>query len=102
MGDISQRKENNCNVQCTIVKEIQDQHRDFFNEAQSLIYYELPVLISKIFHAEFANCECVSPVIDKEDMKFIEGFIGKTESVFKIAMEGQRKQIEEMLKMDEQ
>lgn len=38
-----------------------------FYDAQYMIYYELPVLISKIFHAAFANCECGTPVIEKED-----------------------------------
>jgi len=32
-----------------------------FYDAQYMIYYELPVLISKIFHAAFANCECGTP-----------------------------------------
>lgn len=40
-----------------------------FYDAQYMIYYELPVLISKIFHAAFANCECGTPVIEKEDMQ---------------------------------
>lgn len=70
-------------------------------KAQHMIYYELPVLISKIFHAAFANCECGTPVIEKEDMQFIKGFIEATENTFKIAMEGQKKQIAEMLKMHE-
>lgn len=39
-----------------------------FYDAQYMIYYELPVLISKIFHAAFANCECGTPVIEKEDI----------------------------------
>lgn len=72
-----------------------------FYEAQRMIYYDLPVLISKIFHAAFANCECGTPVIAKEDMRFMEGFIKATEDTFKIAMEGQKKQIIEMLKMHE-
>lgn len=73
----------------------------YFYEAQSMIYYDLPVLISKIFHAAFANCECGTQVIMKEDMQFIEGFVKATEDTFKIAMEGQKKQIAEMLKMHE-
>lgn len=72
-----------------------------FYEAQRMIYYDLPVLISKIFHAAFANCECGTPVIMKEDMQFIEGFVEATENTFRIAMEGQKKQIVEMLKMHE-
>lgn len=72
-----------------------------FYDAQYMIYYELPVLISKIFHAAFANCECGTPVIEKEDMQFIEGFVKATEDTFNIAMEGQKKQIAEMLKMHE-
>lgn len=36
-----------------------------FYDAQYMICYELPVLISKIFHAAFANCECGTPVIEK-------------------------------------
>lgn len=72
-----------------------------FYDAQYMIYYELPVLISKIFHAAFANCECGMPVIEKEDMQFIEGFVKATEDTFNIAMEGQKKQIAEMLKMHE-
>lgn len=52
-------------------------------------------------HAAFANCECGTPVIEKEDMQFIEGFVKATEDTFKIAMEGQKKQIVEMLKMHE-
>ncbi len=72
-----------------------------FYEAQRMIYYDLPVLISKIFHAAFANCECGTPVIMKEDMQFMEGFVGETENTFRIAMEGQKKQIVEMLKMHE-
>lgn len=62
-----------------------------FYDVQHMIYYELPVLISKIFHAAFANCECGMPVIEKEDMQFIEGFVKATEDTFKIAMEGQKK-----------
>lgn len=80
------------------VKERQESN---FYEAQRMIYYDLPVLISKIFHAAFANCECGTPVVTKEDMKFMEGFITATEDTFKIAMEGQKKQIIEMLKMHE-
>ncbi len=72
-----------------------------YYEAQRMIYYDLPVLISKIFHAAFANCECGTMVIMKEDMQFIQGFIKETEDTFKIAMEGQKKQIIEMLKMHE-
>ena len=72
-----------------------------FYDAQYMIYYELPVLISKIFHAAFANCECGTPVIEKEDMQFIEGFVKATEDTFNIAMEGQKKQIAEMIKMHE-
>ncbi len=72
-----------------------------YYEAQRMIYYDLPVLISKIFHAAFANCECGTTVIMKEDMQFIQGFIKETEDTFKIAMEGQKKQIIEMLKMHE-
>lgn len=72
-----------------------------FYEAQRMIYYDLPVLISKIFHAAFANCECGTPVIMKEDMQFMEGFVEATENTFRIAMEGQKKQIVEMLKMHE-
>ena len=102
MEDTSQKKANKCEIQRMIVKESEDQHKDYFYEAQRLIYYELPVLVSKIFHAAFANCECSTPVIFKEDMHFIEGFIETTEKVFKIAMEGQRKQIEEMLNLHEQ
>ena len=77
------------------------QSKTDYLEAQHMIYYELPVLISKIFHAAFANCECGTPVIEKEDMQFIKGFIEATENTFKIAMEGQKKQIAEMLKMHE-
>ena len=54
-----------------------------------------------LIHAAFANCECGTPVIEKEDMQFIEGFVKATEDTFKIAMEGQKKQIVEMLKMHE-
>ena len=70
-------------------------------ELQHMIYYDLPVLVSKIFHAAFANCECGTPVIMKEDMQFMKGFITATEDTFKIAMEGQKKQIAEMLRMHE-
>lgn len=80
------------------VKEWRERH---FCETQRMIYYDLPVLISKIFHAAFANCECGTPVIMREDAQFIKGFIEETEDVFKITMEGQKKQIEEMLKMQE-
>lgn len=38
-----------------------------FYDAQRMIYYDLPVLIGKIFHAAFANCECRTPVILKSD-----------------------------------
>ena len=38
---------------------------------------------------------------EKEDMQFIEGFVKATEDTFNIAMEGQKKQIAEMLKMHE-
>lgn len=72
-----------------------------YYEAQRMIYYDLLVLISKIFHAAFANCECGTPVIVKEDIQFIQGFIRETEHTFKIAMEGQKKQITEMLKIHE-
>ncbi|MBO5094840.1 MAG: hypothetical protein J6C33_10870 [Lachnospiraceae bacterium] len=72
-----------------------------FYEAQRMIYFDLPVLISKIFHAAFANCECGFPAASKEDMKFLQGFIDATEKTFNIAMEGQKKQIVEMLKMHE-
>ena len=102
MKDTSQKKANECEIQHVIEKALENQHKDYFYEAQSLIYYELPVLVSKIFHAAFANCECSTPVIYKEDMAFIKGFIETTEKVFKIAMEGQRKQIEELLNMHEQ
>lgn len=72
-----------------------------FYDAQRMIYYDLPVLIGKIFHAAFANCECRTPVILKSDKKFIEGFIEATEKTFNIVMDGQKKQIEEMLKIHE-
>ncbi len=101
MKDKPEKKANDCAMQCTIVKELKDQHKDYFYETQSLIYYELPVLISKIFHSAFANCECATPIICPEDMHFIKGFIETTENVFNIAMEGQKKQIEQMLNMHE-
>lgn len=41
------------------------------------------------------------PKMEKEDMQFIEGFVKATEDTFNIAMEGQKKQIAEMLKMHE-
>lgn len=72
-----------------------------FFEAQHMIYYDLPVLVSKIFHKAFAHCECGMPVIGKEDMRFMEGFIEDAEATFKAAMEGQKRQIQEMLKMHE-
>lgn len=72
-----------------------------FYDAQQMIYYDLPVLIAKIFHAAFANCECGTPVIIKSDEKFIEGFIEATEKAFNIAMNGQKKQIAEMLNIHE-
>ena len=102
MEDTSQKKANECEIQHVIEKALENQRQDYFYEAQGLIYYELPVLVSKIFHAAFANYECSTPVIFKEDMRFIEGFIETTEKVFKIAMEGQRKQIEEMLNLHKQ
>lgn len=80
---------------------VDERRESYYLEAQHMIYYELSVLVSKIFHAAFANCECGTPVIAKEDMQFIKGFIEATEDTFKIAMEGQKKQIEEMLKMHE-
>lgn len=72
-----------------------------FYDAQRMIYYDLPVLIGKIFHAAFANCECSTPVVFKSDARFIEGFIETMEKTFNIAMDGQKKQIEEMLKIHE-
>lgn len=72
-----------------------------FCDAQRMIYYDLQVLVSKIFHAAFLNCEYGSTLILKDDMKFIESFVEETEKSFHIAMEGQTKQIVEMLKMHE-
>lgn len=72
-----------------------------FYDAQRMIYYDLPVLIGKIFHAAFANCECGTPVVLKSDMEFMKGFVEATEKTFNIAMEGQKKQIVEMLKIHE-
>lgn len=72
-----------------------------FYDAQRIIYYDLPVLIGKIFHAAFVNCECGTPVVLKSDMEFMKGFIEATEKTFNIAMEGQKKQIAEMLKIHE-
>lgn len=80
---------------------VKERKENNFYEVQRMIYYDLPVLVSKIFHAAFANCECGTTVIMKEDMRFMEGFIEATENTFKIAMEGQKKQIVEMLKMHE-
>ncbi|MDE6053239.1 MAG: hypothetical protein K2G55_05655 [Lachnospiraceae bacterium] len=80
---------------------VKERRESNYYEAQRMIYYDLPVLISKIFHAAFANCECGMSVIMKEDMQFIQGFIKATEETFKIAMEGQKKQIIEMLNMHE-
>lgn len=70
-----------------------------FYDIQRMIYYDLPVLIGKIFHAAFANCECSTPVVFEDDIKFLEGFIETTERSFNIAIEGQKKQIAEMLKI---
>lgn len=81
---------------------IKERHESSCYEIQRMIYYDLPVLISKIFYAAFANCECGTPIIMREDMQFIKGFITATEDTFKITMEGQKKQIEEMLKMHEE
>lgn len=38
-----------------------------FCDAQRMIYYDLPVLVSKIFHAAFLNCEYGSTLILKDD-----------------------------------
>ena len=59
------------------------------------------VRLPKIFHAAFLNCEYGSTLMLKDDMKFIESFVEETEKSFHIAMEGQTKQIVEMLKMHE-
>lgn len=53
-----------------------------FCDAQRMIYYDLPVLVSKIFHAAFLNCEYGSTLILKDDMKFIESFVEETENHF--------------------
>lgn len=79
----------------------EEKEKSNFYDVQRMIYYDLPVLIAKIFHAAFANCECRTPVILKTDRKFIEGFIEATEKTFNIAMDGQKKQIAEMLKIHE-
>lgn len=70
-----------------------------FCDAQRMIYYDLPVLVSKIFHAALINCEYGSPVMCIEDLKFIQGFIEETEKTFNIAMKGQKQQIIDMLNM---
>lgn len=70
-----------------------------FYDLQRMIYYDLPVLIEKIFQGAFANCECGFPVASEEDMKFINGFIEETKKVFNTTMDGQKKHIEKMLKV---
>ena len=84
-------------------KELTEKERreSYLYEEQRMIYYDLPVLISKIFHSAFANCECGTSPIMKEDMELIKGAIKETENIFKIAMEGQKRQLEEMLRMYE-
>lgn len=77
----------------------EERQKSYFYEAQHMVYYDLPVLVSKIFHATFANCECGSPVVLKKDMEFIEGFLETLENTFRIAVDGQKKQLVEMLEV---
>lgn len=70
-----------------------------FYDLQRMIYYDLPVLIEKIFQGAFANCECGFPMTNEEDMKFINGFIEETKKVFNTTMDGQKKHIEKMIKV---
>lgn len=70
-----------------------------FYDLQRMIYYDLPVLIEKIFQGAFANCECGFTMVNEEDMKFITGFVEETKKVFNTTMDGQEKHIEQMLKV---
>lgn len=76
-----------------------EKRENIFFETQRMIYHELPVLIAKIFGAAFANCECGTPVIYNSDIEFIQSFVETTEKVFNIAMEGQKRQLMDMLEL---
>lgn len=78
---------------------VKEKRESDFYDIQRMIYYDLPVLISKIFQGAFANCECGCLVVSKEDMKFINGFIEETEKVFNETMDGQKKHIEQILRV---
>lgn len=78
---------------------VKEKRESDFYDIQRMIYYDLPVLISKIFQGAFANCECGCSVVSKEDMKFINGFIEETEKVFNETMDGQKKHIEQILRV---
>lgn len=71
-----------------------------FYDIKRMIYYELPVLVSRIIHAAFLNCQPGS-VVMPEDMRFIVPFIEELKKTFEIAIKGQTRQIEDMTRIGE-
>ena len=71
-----------------------------FYDIKRMIYYELPVLVSRIIHAAFLNCQ-PGTMIEPEDMRFIVPFIEELKKTFEIAIKGQTRQIENMTRIGE-
>lgn len=69
-----------------------------FYDIKRMIYYELPVLVSRIIHAAFLNCQ-PGTMIEPEDMRFIVPFIEELKETFNIAVNSQTEQIERMTEM---
>ena len=73
-----------------------------FYDIKRMIYYDLPVLVSKIIHAAFLNCQPGTSVIMPDDMKFIVPFIDELKKTFEIAIEGQTSEINTMVRINEE
>lgn len=69
-----------------------------FYDIKRMIYYELPVLVSRIIHAAFLNCQ-PGTIIEPEDMRFITPFIEELKETFDIAINGQTEEIKRMTEM---
>lgn len=84
----------------TITEEgtVEDKTDSNFYDIKRMIYYELPVLVCRIIHAAFLNCQ-PGTLIEPEDMRFIAPFIEELKETFDIAVNGQTRQIEEMTKL---
>lgn len=72
-----------------------------YYDIKKMIYYDLPVLVTKIIHAAFLNCQPGESLVSPEDIKFIIPFIEELKKTFETAIEGQTKQIENMTKINE-